>query len=270
MDDLKEKIFKIIYGCIIIIIFYVIGKLLQKLFISKIVIGDRQHNLLYELFGNMLYYILFITGIIIALTLFGFNLSSIFIFIGSIGLALALAFKSTLSQAISGVFIIFFNLFQINDLIEIDKISGHVKEFNLFKTTIINYNKIQYIVSNNDFIEKSFINYSKSEYILHKIIISISSNNNINYDILMNNIKNRIKYESKYYYNIENIVVNIDNLEELGTRIAVHVPIKVNDKTIADMELKRIIRNILSEDNVLLLDRSYIETKYNNITNEYS
>lgn len=269
-NKLKNKILNIIYGILVIIIFYIIGKKLQYYFISKIVIGEKQHNLLYEVIGNMFYYIFLIGGIIIAFTFFGFNLSTIFIFLGSIGLALALAFRNTLSQAISGVFIIFFNLFQLNDLIEINEIRGHVKEFNLLKTTLINFDKIQTIISNSDFIEKSFINYTKTENIYHKIIISVSSNNNIDYNILMNNIINRIKYESKYYNNVDDIIVNIDNIEEYGTQIAVHIPIKSKDMNIADMELKTIIRNLMSEDNILLLDKAYIDKKYNNIVNNNS
>ncbi len=209
-------------------------------------------------------------GIIFALTINGFNLSSIFIFLGSIGFAIALAVQSTLTEIVGGLFIIFYELFDKNDKISSSDIKGEVKEFNLLKTTIVNFDGVQTVVSNSTFINNPIINYTKTPTILHKINVTISSNNNIDYNILMSNIKNKIKNESKYCIDGDKIIVNIDEIESAGTKIAIHTPIMSKNMTHADMELKLIIRNVMSDDNVLLYDSSYIDKDRNNLKYEMS
>jgi small-conductance mechanosensitive channel len=191
---------------------------------------------------------------------------------GSIGIAIALAIQSSITQIISGFFILLLNLYNINDIIEINGVKGFVRDFSLFNTTISNLTDINTIIPNNSFLSNSFINYTKTKTIKYTFTIAISANNSIDYNILMDNLKEKISILSKYCIDKTGIVVSIDELSASGTILRLKVPINSMELFNADMELKQIVRTVLVDDNVLLLDNSYVSSDIgtSNIRYNYS
>jgi small conductance mechanosensitive channel len=254
----KDNIlFKYIYSIVIIIISFYLGNFLKKFYLSQVITKIKNKNLAYEIIGNFISYTILFFGIIYGLTIIGFNISTILVVIGSFGITIALALQTTLTHLISGLFILFYGYFEINDVVEINGTVGYVKDFNLFKTYIADSSNHITVISNNDFINKSFTNYTLNKTFLYNFSIDISSINNIDYNILMNNIKTKIKNESKYCIDKNNIDVIIQNMSTLGTTILIKVPINSSDFFVGGAELKQIVRTLLTDDNILLLDNSY-------------
>ena len=119
--------------------------------------NEVKNKILYEFIGHLLFVVFVITGIIISLLHIGFNLSTILVCLGSVGLAIALSLQSAITQIVSSIFILFFNLFTINDIVEINGFRGYVKDFNLFKTTISDLSETIVIVPNNNFLTNTFV-----------------------------------------------------------------------------------------------------------------
>ena len=117
-------------------------------------------NLVYYQMNWIIYYAIILFGLIISLVNLGFNVATIITLLGSVGLALGLAFQETLKNMISGVYIALNKLFKIGDEItlkplgNINGTSGIIIDFNLYYTTIINQNKQismipNFIIQNN-------------------------------------------------------------------------------------------------------------------------
>jgi small-conductance mechanosensitive channel len=257
-DDVKTLSFKLLYALIIFLIFYSIGKLVERGIKQKVKNNkDTKNDLLYDFIAQASFYFIVLIGVIFSLNYLGFNISTILVVLGSVGIAIALAIQSTISQIVAGLIILYFNFFNLNDIIEVNGIKGPVKEFNLLKT-IISTAKIETVISNSDFMQHSFINYTKNPNVSTSFSVGISSNNNINYNILLSNIKDKIIAESKYCIDKNNVEIVIDDISSSGTIIKVFVPIKSKEMRNAQFELKKIVRNTISEDNILMLDNSYI------------
>jgi small-conductance mechanosensitive channel len=113
------------------------------------------NNLIFYQINWIIYYSIIVFGLIISLVNLGFNVVTIFTLLGSIGLALGLAFQETLKNIISGVYIALSKLYKIGDLITIKPIgnenstSGRIIDFNLYYTTIINQYKQISIIPNS-------------------------------------------------------------------------------------------------------------------------
>lgn len=264
-NDFKKKINDIGYKALIFIITIVITVIIAKIIKSRIVNtviekndNENRNKILYTVLGSLFYYFIIFIGIIIALTQLGYQLSSILIVLGSVSLAIALAIQNTIVQVVSGFLILFFGYFNIGDLIMCNGITGFVSNFNLLGTTLKDPTGVMVILPNSSFTGSTFTNYTINKDIFVKVFFTLSSNNNIDYDILMNNIKKSIIDNCNYVTNKNEVVVGIDdNTLEIGTKIFIKIPIKSKDYLPVGPNARMIVRKLLAEDNVKVVDYYY-------------
>jgi len=256
----KELGYKIILALIIIVVTFVTAYIIRSRYINIIVDKNNNENrnkLLYTVLGSLFYYLIVVIGIIIALTNLGFDLSTILIILSSVGIAIALAIQSTVTQIVSGFVILYFGYFDIGDLVSTGDKTGNVSDFNLLNTTIKDGTGINIIISNTSIVSTSFTNYTINKDIYQKIFLTISSNNKIDYNTLSDNIIKGIKENCSYVTNKNNIAVGIDNMEEMGIKIFIKFPIKSKDYLASGAQAKKIALKILSDQSVTLLDYDY-------------
>ena len=272
-EEFKNKAknygYKIIVSIIIIIITLIIANIVKNIILNKLIekeMNNKNNNkkIFYTLFSKIVYYIIIFIGIVIALINLGYQLSTIFIVLGSIGFAIALAIQGSITQIISGIIILLFEYYDIGDLILCNGIIGYITDFNLLTTTLRDQAGIKIIVPNSTFTTSPFTNYNTNKDVLFKLFLTLSSNNKINFDILFNNIKNAIMNESKYVTNKNGVYITIFDIQGSGTVICVNVPIKSIDYINAGNDARLIVRRVLSDDNVLLLDNSYVANSSSN------
>lgn len=93
-----------------------------------------------EILGNfvaqVLFVVILILSVVSALGTLGVQTSSIIAVLGTAGLAIALALKSSLSSLASGIMLIVLRPFKKGDIVEIGSIVGRVEAINLFQTTL--------------------------------------------------------------------------------------------------------------------------------------
>jgi len=274
LETIKNNIYKYIFAFVVFVIFYVGAVIIYSTIKSKIYHTEesqrKKDKILYDFMGSMVYYLVIVVGGIFSLNMLGFNISTLLVILGSLGIAIALAIKTTITQVVSGILILFFNFYDIGDIVEVKGTLGYVREFNLLKTQITDFSGKETIVSNSDFIENHFVNYTKTPTIFHTFDIAISASNDINYNILIQNIIEKIKKESKYCIDKNKIILNVQDISQPGTILRLRVPIKSVNFYYADMELKDIVRNTIADDKVLMLDNSYTSITKNQLHYEYS
>ncbi|MCL2276768.1 MAG: mechanosensitive ion channel family protein [Treponema sp.] len=93
-------------------------------------------------------YGILIICLILILSIFGVQSTSLLAILGSAGLAIGLALKNTLGNIAAGIILIFLRSYKIGEFIEFGAISGNVREITLF-TTILETQEGIYISSPN-------------------------------------------------------------------------------------------------------------------------
>lgn len=257
----KNNAYKIIISIIIIIITLIIASIVKNNILNNFIEKEDNNNknkILYTVIASLIYYIIIFIGIVIALINLGYQLATIFLVLGSVGLAIALAVQGTITQIVSGFIILFFRYFNIGDFVLCNGSLGYINDFNLLTTTLKDQAGIKIMLPNSSFTTSSFTNYTANSDVLFKLYLTISSNNNIDFDILFDNIKNSIINESKYVSNKSMVSVTVFDVQGSGTTICVNVPIKSINYVAAGNDSRLIVRRLLSQDNVLLLDNNYI------------
>jgi len=255
---------KYIQSVIIFIIFYIIAINIYNSIIKKIneKQDDKKENKIkisYDFFASFIFYFILLIGLFFSLLNADVDTNSIMVILGSSGIAIAFALQNSLTQVINGLIILYFNYYELNDIIQVGEYLGKVVEFTLLNTTIKTHeNNINIIIPNNDIVSKVVYNFTKTPRIINSVPVSISSNNNIDFIKLVENIKTELKTKCKYIVNKNNIMVDISDISESGTKIDIRFEINSKDYIESQYNVRLLVRNLLSQKHVKLLDNGYI------------
>lgn len=99
--------------------------------------------------------------VITAIGTLGINTSSFAAVIAAAGLAVGLAFQSSLSNLASGVMIIIFKPFSKGDYVEVAGTQGTVEDVNVFTTNLTSPDNKAIIIPNGSISTNNIVNYSK-------------------------------------------------------------------------------------------------------------
>lgn len=113
--------------------------------------------------SSVIYGILLVVVILSALGQLGVQTTSFIAILGAVGLAVGLAFQSTLSNISAGVMIIIFKPIKVGEFVEAGGASGVVEEINIFNTMMKTGDNKIIIVANSRVIGGNITNYSRKE-----------------------------------------------------------------------------------------------------------
>lgn len=109
----------------------------------------------------------------------GVRTTSFVAILGAAGLAIGLALQGSLSNFAGGVLIILLKPFKLGDWIEVNGISGSVKDISMFYTRLNTFGNQLAIIPNGELSNDNIINYSGEPIRRDAITIGISYNSNI-------------------------------------------------------------------------------------------
>lgn len=263
---------KIFIAVIIIIFFYILSKIIYYIITNTIKETNVNKLLLYDLIKRIIEKIIILIGITCALVYLGMNLNTLLVVFGSIGFAIAISIQGTITQIVSGGIILFFDYFNVKDLIQVNNTIGFVSNFNLLNTTLTDYYGIEYILPNTTVINGNFTNYFANKYILCKVFVTISNSNvnNIDYKLLIKNLEQSIINDCEYVVDTKRVKVKIFDTSSFGTTILVVFLIENVHFFSAQFSARLIARDYLGKNNIILLDESYLSNNGHSNSNKFS
>lgn len=267
---LIETFPKIVKGIMIIIIAYIFAKFV-KMTISNINFNkdNTSHynqKLVMSTFSTIIFWIIFLYGVIIALKCFGVDLSSLLVIVGSVGLAIALSLQSTITEIAAGMMILGLNYYDIGDLVSIengsDKIFGKIYNFDLFTTTIKDSDRLNHRIPNTNIVKSHLINYYKENEINVGFELSMSNNNEVDINNLIESLKQTIIIDVKeFIINVELIEILVIDMSASGTKLYVRIPVESKNYIPARNTSKKVIREFCAKNSLRLLDNHYTTIK---------
>lgn len=261
-NDLKNDtiilIPKIITSIIIFIIFITVAYILKNLLYAKKDYTDLEvkQNLINNEIGNFLFYVILFIGIVFAIINLGIQTNTILTLFGTFCFALGFAIQDTIKNFIAGIYLSIIQIYVIGDIIQVEQTIGKVIDFNFFNTTIVNQiTKIPNTIPNYKIQTNIISNFTANNIIFLEtnIVLSNTSIPNINnlQDIFI--IIKKSLSNSKYIINNSLIVINVKNINIIGTELVVNTPIISLNYYNAKNEILNLIRESLSKNKILLL-----------------
>ncbi|MGR9093093.1 MAG: mechanosensitive ion channel family protein [Gammaproteobacteria bacterium] len=106
-------------------------------------------NLMQAFFVKLTLNLVFLFGVLIALSQIGVNLGPVLAGLGIAGFIVGFALQDTLSNFASGMMILLYRPYDIGDVVEAAGVSGKVHNMNLVSTTIVTFDNQKLVVPNN-------------------------------------------------------------------------------------------------------------------------
>ena len=147
---------------------------------TKKILSKKGHDpALANFLVTILNWTLVVLLLISVVGMLGIETTSFIAVLGAAGLAIGLALQGSLSNFAGGVLIILLKPFKLGDWIEVNGISGSVKDISLFYTKLNTFGNQLAIIPNGELSNENIVNYSGESIRRDAITIGISYESNI-------------------------------------------------------------------------------------------
>ena len=242
---------------IILVVTIVLAVSSQKYFKHLASKKATSKKILFEIFSQISYYAILFFGGVYLLAELGFNINTLLVILGSLGLALGLALQGSISNVASGILILMMGYFDIGDKVQIDGKTGNVTSFNLFSTEIKAMG-VLISVPNKKITDSHFTNFNKLKTANVNFSVNISnSDKTVDIDDARHKIKAALKEKLKMIDDRNSIKVNVSDMSKQGTVLKVTYTVKSEQLAEAKKESPNIVRKVLRDNGIALSDYHY-------------
>ena len=155
-----------------------IAKLIRKA-IGKALKKRELDKTLTTFLVNLLYFLLLTVVALASLGRLGIETTSFIAILGAAGLAIGLALQGSLANLASGVLLIIFRPFEVDDFVKVADEEGFVEKIHIFTTQIKTFDNRTIIIPNSTVTGGKIVNYTTKEIRRVDLSIGISYGDNI-------------------------------------------------------------------------------------------
>ena len=182
-DNIIEILSGYAFSLIMALLIFIIGKWAVDKIVSifgKVLRKVKgMDETLIKFLENIVYYALMIIVLLTALGKLGVETTSFLAILGAAGLAIGLALKDSLGNFASGVMIILFKPFKVDDTVTAGGVTGTVKEVGIFNSIFVTADNQKIIVPNGAITSGSITNVNAYETRRIDLIIGIGYKDDI-------------------------------------------------------------------------------------------
>lgn len=154
-----QHIAKLFVSVLVIAILFVVYKILKKIINGKAKNKIQPHTAM--ILNKLVTYVFYILVAMYILSLFGVNLNAIWGAAGIAGLAIGFAAQTSVSNIISGLFVLGEKALKVGDFIEVAGTSGVVDTVGLLSVKIHTLDNQMVRIPNSSIIDSNLVNYSQ-------------------------------------------------------------------------------------------------------------
>jgi len=160
------SLFDIVRTLIYFAILFAVANLLSKLLNQQLQRIDELSPSLKALLGKILNVTLPIIALLIALQIVGFNLATLAVFSGAVGLGVGLGLQRIVANFVAGFTLIADKSIKPDDVIEIDNTMGWVTQMRSRYVALRTRDGTELLIPNERFMSEGVINWSRSDYVV--------------------------------------------------------------------------------------------------------
>jgi small-conductance mechanosensitive channel len=152
----------IAYGAITLFVTYLVTRLIR--FVME---GDQQAVDIASAgaafaISKLVRYAIAVIGFLFAIVVMGFDLTSVTVLAGAVGVGLGFGLQNIFNNFFSGLIMLLEQPIRVNDIAKVNDLIGTVREVGIRATVIETFDGAEVIVPNADFISKTVLNWTKS------------------------------------------------------------------------------------------------------------
>lgn len=173
----------LIVGAATALIIFIVGWIASKWVHALVLKAARRSKMdetLARFLSSMAQYAVLAFALIAALSKVGVQTTSLVALLGAAGLAVGLALQGNLGNFASGVMLLFFRPFTLEDKVRVAGENGQVKNIGLFASTMTTPSNEEIIVPNSSITSDVIINYTSQSKLRGGIAVGIAYGSDVN------------------------------------------------------------------------------------------
>ena len=147
-----------------------VRKIILRKATKVVIIDEAVRRIFYTIFQITIWVI----ASLIVLDIFGFNTTGLLTVLGTVGLAIGLALKDSLSNIASGILLLLLHPYKLGDYVDCGTVNGRIMEIGLFATIVTNADGLYVSVPNSVIFGNPITNYSRNPKRLATIKLRVS------------------------------------------------------------------------------------------------
>ena len=120
--------------------------------------------------SSLTQYLAVLFGVVLALMIAGFDLTTLLVFVASLGVGIGFGLQNTVNNFISGVLILVERPLRVGDLVTVGGHEGEVTHIGFRSLTLRSFDKQEVIIPNGTLINDNFINWTRSDDVLRTVL----------------------------------------------------------------------------------------------------
>lgn len=142
-------VFNLLHFCGILLGAWFLSKVISSLLNRALILSSNISQLLRDFLKGIVRWIIMSVGLIMALAALEVSIAPLLALLGAAGFIIGLALQDSLSNFASGIMILFFRPFDVDDVIDAGGVSGTVTSVSLVSSTIMTFDNKKMLVPNN-------------------------------------------------------------------------------------------------------------------------
>ncbi|WP_413911038.1 mechanosensitive ion channel domain-containing protein, partial [Desulfobacula sp.] len=163
------------YSILVILLTYLFTRLWEKVIANHVL---KESGLSTGAKGSVITistYVIWSVGILISLSVFGLNTTSLAVVFGALSIGLGFGLQNIFNNFVSGLILLFERPIQVGDVVEVGGVWGEVKKINVRATLVQTYTNSSLIIPNSEFISALVTNWShKDPFIRRDLMVGVS------------------------------------------------------------------------------------------------
>lgn len=243
---LGDTIFNILSGIIALVVGFIVVKFLK--FILKRIFTRLPINTTIASFANsILIALIYLLYILIVLNAFGLDTTGLIALIGSVGVAIGLALKDSLSNIANGIMLVTTKPFNVGDLVNINGTEGTVVSINMISTVLQTSDNKMVTIPNNEILANNIINYNAMTTRRLDLVVSVAYNSDLN---KVRDVVNKIIASDSKILTDPAPVFELDELASSSLNFTLRVWVNSSDYTKLKWDLNQKIMEAFTKENI--------------------
>lgn len=160
---------------VFLLITHAVARVWRELFQKKLLNDSGMDIGVQDSITTISVYLIWAAGILMALNVFGLNMTSITVVLGALGIGLGFGLQNIFNNFLSGIILLFERPIQVGDDVEVNGTWAIVKKINVRSTVVQTYDNATLIIPNSDFISNQVTNWSfKDKRLRRNIVVGVA------------------------------------------------------------------------------------------------
>jgi small conductance mechanosensitive channel len=238
-DGGKLWVKRVVVAICILFVFWVISKFAGRITAKALARHLGASNLLENFARRTTGGVVFVVGILMALSALGVEIGPMMAALGAGGFIVGFALQETLASFASGLMIMVYRPFDVNDYISVAGMEGTVKEMSLVSTTLLTIDNKVLIIPNKKAWGDMIVNFTGSETRRVDLVFGIGYDDDIQRatDLLM-----EIAREHNLVLDEPSVTVQVDALADSSVNLFCRPWVKTQDYWTVHWDLTRQVK----------------------------